>query len=207
MLNYLWGFMLLIGIVFGCINGKLPEITQEALCSAKEAVKLAITMMGVMGFWMGLLEIGSRTGLLAGFSKALQPFMHFLFPRLLKEGKAREAISTNFAANILGLGWAATPAGLKAMDELKKIHSEECRKKYPDSYKMKEKVASDEMCTFLVLNISSLQLIPMTMVAYRSEYGSVNPVGIVGPAICATLASTLAAIFFCKIMTRKKRRC
>lgn len=204
MLNWLWGFMLLIGVIFGCINGKIPEITGAALDSAKEAVMLAVTMLGVMGFWMGLLEIGSQTGLLGKCCRILRPVMHFLFPGLKEEGAAREAISTNFAANLLGLGWAATPAGLKAMEELKKLHEKECKKRYPETWKEKSKIASDEMCTFLVLNISSLQLIPMTMIAYRAEYGSISPTRVIGPAIAATLASTLAAVFFCKVMTMGK---
>lgn len=204
MLNWLWGCMLLVGVVFGCFNGKIPEITGAALDSAKEAVTLAITMLGVMGFWMGLLEIGSQTGLLGRCCRLLRPVMRFLFPGLKKEEAAREAISTNFAANLLGLGWAATPAGLKAMEELKKLHVEQCKKEYPESWKEQSKIASDEMCTFLVLNISSLQLIPMTMIAYRAEYGSVNPAGVIGPAIAATLFSTLAAVFFCKVMTAGK---
>lgn len=206
MLNYLWGFMLLIGIVFGCLNGKIPEITNAALDSAREAVTLSITMLGVMGFWMGLMEIGTQTGLLSRFCKKLRPLMNFLFPRLRKEEAAREAIATNFAANILGLGWAATPAGLKAMEELKKLHEEECRLRYPEDWREKSKIASDEMCTFLVLNISSLQLIPMTMLAYRAQYGSVNPARILGPAICATFVSTLVAVLFCKIMQRGRKR-
>lgn len=204
MLNWLWGCMLLLGVIFGCLNGKIPEITSAAMDSAKEAVTLAITMLGVMGFWMGLLEIGSQTGLLGKCCRLLRPVMHFLFPGLKKEGKAREAISTNFAANLLGLGWAATPAGLKAMEELKKLHVEKCKKQYPENWKEESKIASDEMCTFLVLNISSLQLIPMTMIAYRAEYGSVNPTRVIGPAIAATLISTLAAAFFCKVMTAKR---
>lgn len=204
MLNWLWGCMLLIGVIFGCINGKIPEITGAALDSAKEAVTLAVTMLGVMGFWMGLLEIGSQTGLLGKCCRLLRPVMQFLFPRLKEEEAAKEAVSTNFAANLLGLGWAATPAGLKAMEELKKIHEKECKKKYPESWKEKSRIASDEMCTFLVLNISSLQLIPMTMIAYRAEYGSISPTRVIGPAIVATLVSTLAAVFFCKVMTAGK---
>lgn len=201
MLNWLWGLMLLIGVIFGCINGKIPEITGAALDSAKEAVTLAVTMLGVMGFWMGLLEIGSQTGLLGKCCRLLQPVMRLLFPGLKDEENAREAISTNFAANLLGLGWAATPAGLKAMEELKRIHEKECKKNFPKDWKEKCRRASDEMCTFLVLNISSLQLIPMTMIAYRAEYGSVSPTKVIGPAIAATLVSTLAAVFFCKVMT------
>lgn len=201
MLNWLWGCMLLIGVVFGCINGKIPEITGAALDSAREAVTLAIAMLGVMGFWMGLLEIGSRTGLLERICRLLRPVMTFLFPGLKEESAAKEAIATNFAANLLGLGWAATPAGLKAMEELRKLHEKNCKEQYPESWKEKCRSASNEMCTFLVLNISSLQLIPMTIIAYRAEYGSVDPGRVIGPAIAATFASTLAAVVFVKAVT------
>lgn len=192
MLNYLWAFMLIIGIIFGCINGKLPEITAAALNSAKEAVSLSITMLGAMGFWMGLMEIGTSTGLIERICKKIDPFILFLFPGLKKDADIRQSITTNFVADFLGLGWASTPAGLKAMEGLRKKNG--------------SNVASKEMCTFLVLNISSLQLMSITMITYRSQYGSVNPTAIVGPAIAATSVSFLVAIIFCKIMCHRDER-
>lgn len=191
MLNYIWGFMIIIGILFGAINGTIPDITDAALNSAKDAVTLCITMTGVMSLWVGLMEIAKNTGLISSITKKIQPFIDFMFPNIPKGHIAREHISANIIANILGLGWAATPAGLKAMEALQELNKG-------------RKTASTEMCTFLIINISSLQLIPVNVIAYRSQYGSVNPVGIVGPALLATICSTLAGILFAKIMAVKK---
>ena len=116
---------------------------------------------------------------------------------------AREYIATNLIANVLGLGWACTPAGLKAMEELAKLEAERGTPGYADE--SGRRVASNEMCTFLILNISSLQLIPVNMIAYRSQYGSVNPAGIIAPAIVATFVSTAVAVVYCKIKNRKQR--
>ena len=191
MLNYIWGFMIIVGILFGALNGTIPDITDAALNSAKDAVTLCITMTGVMSLWVGLMEIAKNTGLISSITKKIQPFMDFMFPNIPKGHIAREHISTNIIANVLGLGWAATPAGLKAMEALQELNKG-------------RKTASTEMCTFLIINISSLQLIPVNVIAYRSQYGSVNPVGIVGPALLATICSTLAGILFAKIMAVKK---
>lgn len=195
MLNYLWSGMILIGVLWGAFHGQLAAVTEGALTSAKEAVTLCITMLGVMTLWTGVLEVGKRAGLIDQLSRRMRPVLRFLFPRLSPESEAAKQISVNMIANILGLGWAATPAGLKAMEELKKV--EEQRGERPKG------VASNEMCTFLIINISSLQLIPINMIAYRSQYGSVSPAAIAGPALLATIASTVAGIAFCKVMDRK----
>lgn len=187
-MNYLWGGMIVIGVIFGALHGGFGLITEAAVDSAKEAVNLAIAMAGVVAMWSGLMEIAQETGMLAACTKRLRPLLKFLFPGLQQESRANELIATNFIANIFGLGWAATPAGLEAMQELKLLSGE------------KRGIASREMCTFLVLNISSLQLIPVNMIAYRSQYGSVNPAAIVGPGIVATLVSTLTAVILCKMM-------
>ncbi len=188
MLNYLWGFMILIGIIYAALTGNLPAVTDAALDSAREAVTLCITMVGVMSFWVGLMRIAENSGIISGAAKKLDPFLRFMFPGIPKGHKANEYISTNMIANIFGLGWAATPAGLKAMEELGKLNHH-------------SKTASRDMCTFLIINISSLQLIPVNMIAYRSQYGSANPTRIVGPAIIATLVSTFAGIVFAKVMS------
>ena len=174
-MNYLWAGMLLIGILYGAFQGRMPEITNAALDSAKEAVSLCITLMGAMCFWVGLMKIGEKSGLLKSFAKKMEPLLHFLFPAVKNEPRAKEYIATNMIANVFGLGWAATPAGLKAMSELQKVNTGP------------KGIASTEMCTFLVINISSLQLIPINMIAYRSQYGSANPTLIVGPAILTLL--------------------
>ena len=175
-MNYLWAGMMLLAIVYGSIHGTIPEVTQAALDSSKEAVTLCITMLGILSFWMGLMQIGSASGLIGRMTRGIQPILQWLFPRIPKGHPAMEQIAVNCIANILGLGWAATPAGLKAMEELGKLEEERGaagglpgrQTGVPGSYPAVPKgVASDEMCVFLILNISSLQLIPMNVVAYR----------------------------------------
>ena len=192
--------MIAIGILYGAFTGNIEAVANGALDAAGEAVELCITMLGVMALWMGLMEIARSSGLIAAMTKGIQPFISFLFPRIPKGHPAREYISTNIIANILGLGWACTPAGLKAMEALAQLEAERGNPGYLETGNCGEKVriASSEMCTFLILNISSLQLIPVNMIAYRQQYGSAAPTVIVGPAISATLLSTLAGIIFAK---------
>lgn len=198
MLNYLWGFMMLAGILWAAVHGNLDAVTNGALDAAGEAVKLCITMLGIMSFWTGILEVGRRAGLISQLSRKLAPVLSFLFPRIPKGHPALESISANVIANMLGLGWAATPAGLTAMEQLESLEEERRLKKDPLAYK--KGIASSEMCTFLVVNISSLQLIPINMIAYRAEYGSADPLAVVGPALLATALSTLVGVLFCKLM-------
>lgn len=201
MLNYLWGGMILIGIIFGAFNGKMPDITNAAIDSAKEAVTLCITMVGVMSLWVGLMQIAEKAGVIGAASRRIKPVVRFLFPGVPENHSANEYITTNMIANILGLGWAATPAGLKAMEELQKINKEECRRLGTNKTRGPG-VATNAMCNFLIINISSLQLIPVNVIAYRSQYGSVNPAAIVGAGIVATAVSTIVAVVYCKIMDR-----
>lgn len=221
MLNYIWAFMIAIGILYGAFTGNIEAVSDAALSSAKEAVDLCITMLGVMGLWVGLMEIARKSGLIARLTRGIQPFVTFMFPGLPQRHAAREYISTNLIANILGLGWACTPAGLKAMEALQELNEETCARaqaaagiqtleKLPEGFAgkagMDPKVASDEMCNFLILNISSLQLIPVSIIAYRSQYGSASPTAVVGPAILATLVSTLAGVIFCKVFGKRRRK-
>lgn len=202
MLNYIWAFMILVGVLWGAFHGNIGAVTQGALDSAGEAVTLCITMLGVMSLWTGVLEVGERAGLIEQLSKRMKPILHFLFPRIPEEHPANEHIATNMIANILGLGWAATPAGLRAMEALKDLEEERRIKKV---HHVERGTASNEMCTFLIINISSLQLIPINMIAYRSQYGSINPTAIVGPALIATLASTVVGVIFVKLMDRERK--
>lgn len=193
MLNYIWGIMIVVGVVYGVFTGNMDAVTNGALDSAKEGISLCIAMLGVMGLWSGLMEIAKKAGLIEIMGKGIAPFLDFMFPTISKNAKIKEYITINVISNILGLGSAATPAGLQAMELL----GEEMEKK-----KMDRRVASNEMCTLLVLNISSLQLIPVNMIAYRSQYGSVSPTAVIGPGMIATLVSTVVGIIFCKIATR-----
>ena len=203
MLNYLWAGMILIGIIFAAFTGRMPDITNAALDSSKEAITLCITMMGVMSFWVGLMEIAGKAGIIRAASVRIRPLVRFLFPGLPANHPAEEHITTNIIANVLGLGWAATPAGLKAMEQLSKLEEDRRSGRMPGLVR-KKGIASNEMCTFLIINISSLQLIPVNVIAYRSQYGSVNPTAIVGPGIVATAVSTFVAVLYCKIMDKSR---
>ena len=192
MINYLWGFMIIIGIVYGVIVGRVSEINSQTINSAKEAVTLCITMLGVMSLWMGLMEVARGVGIMERLTKRLRPIISLLFPDIPKEHVVNEYIASNIIANILGLGWAATPVGLKAMKELATLNKN-------------SKLASCDMCTFLIINISSLQLIPVNIIAYRSQYGSKNPTEILGAAIIVTIFSTIVGAIF-SIVARKLAR-
>lgn len=221
MLNAIWAVMILLAVIYGALTGHMSEVTEGALDSAGEAISLCITMAGVVALWMGLMEIAGKAGLIDKLTKGIGPFLTFMFPQIPKEHEARGYIATNIIANILGLGWACTPAGLKAMEALAKLEAERGTPGYEDAIAGKEIVlkgiagkgavgkadgrggtterrASTEMCDFLILNISSLQLIPVNMIAYRSQYGSANPASIIAPAIVATLFSTVTAVLYCK---------
>lgn len=202
-MNYLWAGMIVIGVIYGCFTGQMMEVTNAALDSSKEAVTLCITMMGVMSFWTGMMEIASRAGIVEIASKRLRPVIRFLFPRIPEGHPAEEHITMNVICNVLGLGWAATPAGLRGMSALADLEKER-RMGIQKGMVQKVGVASNEMCTFLILNISSLQLIPVNVIAYRSQYGSVNPAAIVGAGIVATAVSTAVAVVFCKVMERRR---
>lgn len=200
MLNYFWAVMIIIGVVYGALTGNIGAVGEAAFASAGEAVELCFTMCGVMAFWVGLMKVAERAGIVAGLTKAIRPFVHFMFPDIPKGHKAEQPISLNIIANVLGLGWAATPAGLEAMKELSELEKERS-----GSVSYGSNTASNEMCDFLILNISSLQLIPVTMIAYRTQYGSEDPTAIIAPAIVATFCSTLAAVIFCKLMRMRNR--
>ncbi len=201
-MDYLWAGMISVGILYGAFTGNLSAITEATLNSAKESIQLCITMAGTTALWMGLMEIAKNASVIQTATEKIQPLISFLFPNLPQKHPSREHISTNFIANFFGLNWGATPAGLLAMEELSSLEKERTGK-VPIT-------ASEEMCTFLIINISSLQLFPVNVLAYRSQYGSTDPAAIIAPAIIATCFSTIVAIFFCKLMQRldfkKKQR-
>ena len=204
-MNYLWGGMILIGIIYGAASGNWKEVTEAALDSSKEAVSLCVAMAGVTAMWVGIMRIAENSGLIAGMVRRMNPLLTYLFPEIPQGHPVRQHISMNLIANFLGLGWAATPAGLQAMEALGELE-EERRETGNGRRAVPKGVASNEMCTFLILNISSLQLIPVNIIAYRTQYGSVNPAAIVGPAIVATAVSTGVAVVYCKVKNRKRGR-
>ncbi|MCI8266492.1 MAG: nucleoside recognition protein [Lachnospiraceae bacterium] len=213
-MNYIWGGMLIIGIIFGVVTGNMQAVTDAVLQSSKEAVTLGISMFGIVAFWTGLMEVAGEAGVIAGLTRLIAPFMRFLFPQIPKGHRAWDSLSANFVANILGLGWAATPAGLRAMSDLEELERARGNNEFVVTaasgslgslQNCEARAASNEMCTFLVMNISSLQLIPVNIIAYRSQYGSANPAAVIAPAIVATFFSTVVAVVYCKIMHRKQR--
>lgn len=187
-MDYLWGGMLLTGIVYGALCGKMQEVTDALLGSAKEAVSLCVVMTGVMALWMGMMEIAREGGLMDVMERKIRPLVRFLFPDVPEGHPALEWISANFLANFLGLGWAATPAGLMAMKELQRLNREERGR------------ASGAMCMFLTVNMTSLQLVTMNILAYRMEYGSQNPAEIIGVGIAATMLTTLVGTLAAKAL-------
>ncbi|MCM1026687.1 MAG: nucleoside recognition protein [Roseburia sp.] len=231
MLNAIWAFMILLAVFYAACTGHMDDVTNAALDSAGEAISLCLTMAGVVALWMGLMEIAEKAGLIRKLTNGISPFLTFLFPRIPKEHPAREYIAANVIANVLGLGWACTPAGLKAMEELAKLEAQRGNPEYLEMREASEsgrgrqakqrsetgrnrrdetqaggsRRASNEMCVFLILNISSLQLVPVNMIAYRAQYGSTNPTAIIAPAIAATLVSTIVAVVYCKVKDHASR--
>ena len=193
MLNKLWGIMLLAGIVVAAFTGKIGDAGTAAIDSSKEAVTLCIAMLGVMSMWTGIMNVAKRAGLIDAITKALRPALRFLFPDIPADHVVNEYIAANMIANMLGLGWAATPYGLKAMEQMKELNEG-------------SHIASADMCTFLIINISSLQLIPVNIIAYRSQYGSVSPTSIIGMGLIATLVSTAVGIIFATLMRKIQRK-
>ncbi len=209
---YLWGGMLLIGIVYGVLVGNVDEVTKAFVSCSEEAVSLCISMAGITAMWTGMMKIAENSGLVTELAAKMRPLIRFLFPKLDTESKAAHYICLNFLSNVLGLSWASTSSGLCAMKELKELqlqkenaekNTEDSGKK--DAVKNSSMIASNEMCTFLIINVSSLQLIPVNMIAYRAKYGSADPTAIVGPAILATAVSTAVAVIFCRIAGKYKK--
>ncbi len=193
MMGYIWGGMILVAFLFGIITGETETVAQGALTGAKNAVEMALGLLGMMCFWSGLLEIAKRSGLTEKLARVIRPLTRLLFPKMKANAPALAAMVMNMTANFLGLSNAATPLGLAAMKELDKINPEKER-------------ASDEMCMFVVINTASISLIPTTVIALRAAAGSYDPFGITAPVwICSVLA-LLAGVIAAKCMARHGRR-
>ena len=192
MMNYLWGGMLLLGLIYGAFAGTLDAVMESVINSAREAVSLVISIAGITAFWTGIMKIAEQAGLVEKLAKRTRPLLNFLFPELKNQEKANYYISLNFLSNFLGLSHASTSSGLLAFQELDRLNGYST-------------IASRSMCTFPIINVSSLQLLPINIIAYRAQYGSPAPAAIVGPAIFATGISTLAAVVFCKVMNGNRR--
>ncbi len=189
MLNYIWAGMILFGVIYGVCSGQMRALTEVALDSAGEAVSRCITMAGVMALWMGLMEIAQESGMITKMTKGIRPFLKFMFPSLPEDHPAGEYIATNLIANVLGLGWACTPAGLKAMEQLQTLNP-------------RKDTATDPMIMFLVLNTSGLTIIPVSIMVYRAQMGAEQPTDVFVPLLLATFCSTMAGIIATSIYQR-----
>ncbi|GAB2574260.1 spore maturation protein SpmA [Gracilibacillus alcaliphilus] len=190
MINIIWALMAIIGIVYAMFNGTMDQVNQELFASAGEAVTLIIGLSSVLIFWLGILRIAEKAGLLSGFAKLARPVVRRLFPEIPPDHPAMGYILANISANLFGLGNAATPMGIKAMEEMKKLS--------------KSDTASSSMITFLVINTTSITLVPTTVIAIRMEYGSQAPTEIVSSTIIASVITTVAAIIIDRLW-RKRR--
>jgi len=182
--------MICLGILAAALSGKIEQITPSIFASAEQGVTVAFGLISVMTFWLGMMKLIERSGVIEMIKKVLQPLAYLLFPRVPREHPAMNAILMNMSANILGLGNAATPFGIKAMEELQQLNT-------------REDTASDEMCTLLAINTSSLTLLPTTVIALRASAGSLNPTDIVGTTIVATLSSTVVALILDRLLRRR----
>lgn len=188
-MNFIWLFLIIISFVIGAINGKLDAVVNAILSGAEASIKLAIGLCGVMVFWLGIMKIAEKSGVVEWLSKVLTPVVSFLFPELDKKNKALGNIAMNFSANALGLANAATPMGLKAMEELQKVNKDK------DS-------ASDSMCMLLAMNTAGFQLMPATVIAILATVGAANPTEIIVPTFIVTSIAFVGAILTAKIMQK-----
>lgn len=192
MVGYIWAFLILIGIVYSFFTGNINVINESILSNANKALDLILNLMPIIVLWTGVLKIAEVSGLLDKFAKLLNPILSKLFPSVPKSSKALGYISSNIAANMLGLGSAATPAGLKAMKELQEINPN-------------KDTASTPMITFLVLNTAGVTIIPTTIIALRSSYHSLSPGEIILPAIIATACSSIAGLTLDYFIRKRNR--
>lgn len=181
MLNIVWFLLLAAGIVVAALNGNIEVVSEAALSAAQGAVKICIDLVGIMALWLGIMKIAEKGGLVQALARLMRPVMLRLFPSIPPEHPALGAIILNLSANILGLGNAATPFGMRAMQEMQKLNSDSSE-------------ASTAMCTFLALNTSCITLIPATIIGVRVSLGSANPTEIVGACIFATGIAMLMAV-------------
>jgi len=189
-MNFIWLFLIIVSIIFGAINGKLNDVVNSIMSGAELSINIAIGITGVMVFWLGIMKIAEKSGLVEKISEILKPFAEFLFPEAYeKNKKAIGNIAMNFSANALGLSNAATPMGLEAMKELQRINKDKTS-------------ASDSMCMLLAMNTAGFQLIPATVIAVLAASGSGNPTEIIIPTLLVTSFAFLSAIFTAKIMQR-----
>ncbi|MBM7614749.1 nucleoside recognition domain-containing protein [Alkaliphilus hydrothermalis] len=186
-MNKIWFFMIIFGMIMAAITGKVEVVNEVLLTDVQEAVVFAISLTGIMAVWLGLMNIANKSGLMDSFSKLMRPFTRLLFPSIPANHPAISAIVMNMVANMLGAGNSATALGLKAIEELQTLNTN-------------KKTATNAMCMFLVINMSSIQIIPLTVLKIRADAGSIMPSEIIITSLIASTVSTIVGIAACKIL-------
>ena len=189
MLNIIWPVFIIISIIYSIITGKVTEVNNAVFESANETVKLTITFFGTICLWNGIINIASKTSMIEKLTEKLSPIIKFLFPDLKKEKEVQKEISMNVVANMLGLGNAATPLGLKAMKSMQKIN-------------INKESLSNSMAMFIVLNTASIQIIPTTVIAIRNSLGSQNASGIIIPVWISTIIAAITVVIVTKLFIK-----
>ena len=192
MVSIIWGFFLVVGVFFSIFTGQIEPLNNQILKGASEGIGILMEMLPVLVLWTGVMKIAEDAGILQKFSNLVRPILHLIFPSLDKDDAALGYIASNIAANALGLGSAATPFGLKAMDEL--------QKKNP-----KKDTATEAMITFLILNTGGVTIVPTTVIALRLMHGSANTSEIIITSILATACSSISGLFLDYIIRKRKR--
>ena len=188
-MNYIWYFLIVISIVFGAINGTLGEVTKAIFTGTELAIKIVLTLLGIMTFWLGIMKIAEKSGIVEWLSKLLNPIAQKIFPEIPKDSPIIGDVAMNFSANALGLANAATPIGIKAIEGMQELNKD-------------KESASDPMCTLLAMNTAGFQLIPATVIAILAANGSTNPTEIILPTLIVTSTAFISAILIAKLLKK-----
>ena len=190
MLNKIWPFFIIISFIYAIYSGNIFNINNAIFESADQTVELCLTMFGTLCLWNGIMKIAIKTSMIEKLTKFLKPVISFIFPEIKNDKKISKEISMNMVANILGLGNAATPLGLKAMESMQKINTDKSK-------------LSNPMAMFILINTASLQIIPTTVISIRSSFGSQEPTKIIFAVWIATIAAFSTAIIVGKLLIKK----
>jgi len=188
-MNYIWYSLIVISIIFGAINGTLNEVANAIFSGTQLAIKIVLTLLGIMTFWLGIMKIAEKSGLVEFLSKILNPVAERIFPEIPKDSPIIGDIAMNFSANALGLANAATPIGIKAIQGMQELNKD-------------KNSASDSMCTLLAMNTAGFQLIPATVIAILAANGSTNPTEIILPTLIVTSTAFISAIIIAKLFKK-----
>ena len=188
-MNYIWYFLIVISIIYGAINGTLSDVAKAIFTGTELSVKIVLTLLGIMTFWLGIMKIAEKSGIVEFLSKILKPIAKLIFPEIPKDSKIIGDVAMNFSANALGLANAATPMGIKAIEGMQEINED-------------KESASDSMCTLLAMNTAGFQLIPATVIAILAANGDTNPTEIIAPTLIVTSTAFISAIIIAKIFKK-----